>query len=78
MTVRKHHKDGILFYFLENRVVFLILAGSMHWEGLNTHTGFLPYSYVLMSTTRVSSARDGAKTSIEFLIVFQKVLVHTK
>ena len=27
---------------------------------------------------RVSSARDGAKTSIEFLIVFQKVLVHTK
>ena len=27
---------------------------------------------------RVSSARDGAKTSIEFFIVFQKVLVHTK
>ena len=28
VTVRKHHKDGILFYFLENRVVFLILTGS--------------------------------------------------
>ena len=27
VTIRKHHKDGILFYFLENRVVFLILTG---------------------------------------------------
>ena len=52
-----------------------VAPGATGTAGYSEHPDYTIHSFVIKG---VSSARDGAKTSIEFLIVFQKVLVHTK